>query len=330
MTDVLPLLKKTEGYKEIRREKLSATLSHAYLILSRDKDKLGEILKAFAKLIACKNGNPCCACRNCKLIDQGIHPDVITYPTANDGSAKNVIKTEDVTDLIEQSFVKPIENDEKIFLLVGAQDMNVTAQNKLLKTLEEPPANVRIILGSTEEYPLLPTVKSRVKKIVIPPFSDKELFEAMKSDFTDEETLKQAITLGDGTLGTAERLYSDKNLLVAKESLKDVILNMQSSKDVLRYSTKINALKTDTEEILSILSLMFESMLKNSCDERGTMSCAFPDLSGAKGYNRSSIIYALDKITEANRRYKFNANRQALIEWLFFQILEGKYKWQKS
>ena len=49
---------------------------------------------------------------------------------------------------------------------------------------------------------------------------------------------------------------------------------------------------------------------------------------GAKGFNSGAIIHALDKISEARKRKKFNANPQMLTEWLMLQILEGKFKWQ--
>ena len=57
--------------------------------------------------------------------------------------------------------------------------MNASAQNKLLKTLEEPPKNVHILLGATSEYPLLATLKSRVKKLEIPPFDNQTIYKAL-------------------------------------------------------------------------------------------------------------------------------------------------------
>jgi hypothetical protein len=47
------------------------------------------------------------------------------------------------------------------------------------------------------------------------------------------------------------------------------------------------------------------------------------------GYNLKSVVNAIEKIEEANLKKSFNANEMMLIEWLLFQILEGKHKWQK-
>jgi DNA polymerase-3 subunit delta' len=74
--------------------------------------------------------------------------------------------SEEVNELIEESYLKPIEGDKKIFIVNRAESINHVAQNKLLKTLEEPPKGVHIIMGATNEHALLPTIKSRVKKYI--------------------------------------------------------------------------------------------------------------------------------------------------------------------
>ena len=53
------------------------------------------------------------------------------------------------------------------------------------------------------------------------------------------------------------------------------------------------------------------------------------DLKKAQRFNTGAIVYALESVVEAQKRKKFNMNTTMLIEWLLFQILEGKFKWQK-
>jgi hypothetical protein len=52
-------------------------------------------------------------------------------------------------------------------------------------------------------------------------------------------------------------------------------------------------------------------------------------MQNAKNFSVGAIINAIEKTNEAFERKKFNANPTMLLEWLLFQILEGKYKWQK-
>jgi dinuclear metal center YbgI/SA1388 family protein len=56
---------------------------------------------------------------------------------------------------------------------------------------------------------------------------------------------------------------------------------------------------------------------------------ALESIKGAQGFSTGALLHALEKVGEANKRKKFNANPTMLIEWLLFQILEGKFKWKK-
>lgn len=325
MTDHFSLLKNTGAYNAIRADKNNGTLSHAYLIVTPDAENLGEYLKILAKLITCKEISPCSVCRSCKAIDSDSYSDVLSYP-----KEKGSILSGDIENIISESYIKPIENDKKIFLLNSAETMNTSAQNKLLKTLEEPPQNVIILMGATTDYPLLPTVLSRVKKFNLPSFSDEMLFSALREECIDEEKLRYAIACGDGTVGRAKALYQGESLKKVSELVFDVLVNMKSSKDVLEFSNKIAKLP-DFKEFVSILELTLrdllyfyqgkENLIKNAKDiER---------LKLAYNFNTGSVLYALERITEANKRKKFNSNPVMLTEWLLFSILEGKYKWQK-
>ena len=161
MVDLFSLIKDTRAYKTVAADKAAGRLSHAYLFISSDGVNSGEYLKIFAKLIMSDFADE----RADGLIDNGYHPDVLTFPKNGEAVLK-----EDVAKIIEESFLKPVESDKKLFLINNGESMNATSQNKLLKTLEEPPRGVHILIHATTEYPLLSTFKSRVKKLVIPPF----------------------------------------------------------------------------------------------------------------------------------------------------------------
>ncbi len=326
MIDLLSLLKNTGSYRTIKGDKESGTLSHAYLILSPDGQMMEDYLKLFAKLMVCDSIEPCGSCRLCKLIDQKNFSDVIFYPQ-KDGA----VLAEDINSLIEESYLRPLESDKKIFIINKAETMNASAQNKLLKTLEEPPRGVHIILGATSEFPLLPTVKSRVKKLEISAFTPSVLFDALKGDCSDHDLLKSAIECSDGTVGGALSLYGDQTLKSIFDLALDVIVNMQSSKDVLAYSTKIAKAKFDFSKFLSVLDLLFRDLLIiiEKKEDLVLNKSAINELKKATRFNTGSVLHALNTIVEANKRKKFNMNATMITEWLLFQILEGKYKWQK-
>ena len=326
MIDLLGLISKTVAFKTVLGDKKNNKLSHAYLIVNKDKQNLLEYLKIFAKTILCKEGSPCCACRACSLIDEGNYPDLYIYPK----DKENVLK-EDVENLIEESYYKPIEGDKKVFIIFNAQSMNIASQNKLLKTLEEPPQNVIIILGATSEYPLLSTIKSRVKKLEVPPFSDKVLFDALKKECQDEQKLLEAIACGDKTVGRTLALYDDGDFIKLQNLAEDVLVNMQKSSEVLTFSHKITKEKIGIEEFLSVLELRLSDFLHILSKNDGlvTNEKSKSIYQSTTGFNLASVVFILEKITKARKQKVANMNDTMLLEWVLFTILEGKHKWQK-
>ena len=326
MIDFQALVLNTNAYRVIKGDKESNRLSHAYLVLCSDGDYLGEYLKVFARAIACESIVPCKTCRTCSLIDKKIHPDVLNFPRSQDA-----VLSEDINAIIEETYLKPIELNKKVFVISNAQTMNASAQNKLLKTLEEPPENVHIILGATSEFALLSTIKSRVRKLEIPFFNKQTLFDALKDECPDKSRLEDAISCADGTVGKVLSYYGDENFLKAKSVCLDVLINMQSSKDVLLYSDKVSASGVSVDKFLSVLELFLRDILaiKQGKEDLVLSKGELEKLKGEQRFNTGSVIHALECVTEANKRLKFNANATMLIEWLLFQILEGKYKWQK-
>ena len=180
MTDLYALLSKTQAFKTINGDKNAGRLSHAYLVLTSDEQNLTAYLKMLASVIACEEDGACGKCRTCKLIEQSAYSDVYFYPRENQS-----ITSEEVNDLIEESYLKPIESDKKIFVLDKAQTMNASAQNKLLKTLEEPPKYVVFVLATTESHKIPATILSRCMRFDFKLVSTEEIAKLLTKILTD-------------------------------------------------------------------------------------------------------------------------------------------------
>ncbi len=326
MIDFFSLIKDTNAYKIVRGEKRQNTLSHAYILVCSDEKYLNSYLKEFAKLLLCENLDICNTCRVCNLIEKNRHPDVFFYP-----KTENPINVEEVSEVINESVIKPIELNKKLFVLNFNETASLSVQNKLLKTLEEPPKNVFFLLGVLSENSLLPTVKSRAKKIEIFPFTKEKLFNALTSELTDKASLERAISLGDGTVGQTVKLYNDKNFFNTVDLVADTLVNMKSSKDVLEYSNKISKTLQDLTDFFNILELALKDLTLYSEGKENLVQNKelLAKTKMATGFKLGSLIYALEKVEEAKRRKKANANNTMLLEWLLLQLLEGKFKWQK-
>lgn len=305
------VIRNTNAYKIIYGEKKRGELSHAYLIVCPDGVMLKTYMKLFASLIMCENDGACGECRPCRLIDKEAYADCDFYPKDGDK-----IKTADIDDLVSKTIIRPIESDIRMFVLVGAENMTAEAQNKILKTLEEPPRNVCILIGATTDNALLPTVKSRVKRLDVPPFSDGEIRRALGDEYPDKAKLESAIALGGGKIGSVIKAYTDGNAEKMQTFCREVLFSMRSSKDVAKYSSKIN--KDNIKDFISILKSEVANLLVK--DNRKA---------GDYGYVTGALIAISDMLSEKERALYYNANAVMVADSVLLAVLGEKYKWQK-
>ena len=305
------VIRNTNAYKIIYGEKKRGELSHAYLIVCPDGVMLKTYMKLFASLIMCENDGACGECRPCRLIDKEAYADCDFYPKDGDK-----IKTADIDDLVSKTIIRPIESDIRMFVLVGAENMTAEAQNKILKTLEEPPRNVCILIGATSDNALLPTVKSRVKRLDVPPFSDGEIRRALGDKYPDKAKLESAIALGGGKIGSVIKAYTDGNAEKMQAFCREVLFSMRSSKDVAKYSSKIN--KDNIKDFISILKSEVANLLVK--DNRKAEDY---------GYVTGALIAISDMLSEKERALYYNANAVMVADSVLLAILGEKYKWQK-
>lgn len=146
--------------RRLKRQAQSGNLSHAYIFECFDTEMAGSIAEDFIKAFLCREmpGEGCDACPVCRKIDHGNYVDLhYVRSTAATGN----LLVADVEALIGKLMSKPMDGDLKIAVIENAHKMNVQAQNKLLKTLEEPPGDTVMILLCSNTEALLPTILSR-------------------------------------------------------------------------------------------------------------------------------------------------------------------------
>ena len=139
-------------------------LSHAYILISLAENKAELAYKLAAHMLCTENGNsPCGFCANCRKIFAGIHPDIITIerPLDDKGKPKREVYVAQIRSVLSDSVVLPNEASHKVYIILDAEFMNSQAQNALLKLLEEPPRQVKFILGTENPGTMLDTIRSR-------------------------------------------------------------------------------------------------------------------------------------------------------------------------
>ena len=155
-------------------------IAHSYMFIG--KESIGKLLfaKEFAKGILCldKEKKPCEKCKSCIELDTSNNPDFCIIEP--DGKS---IKIEQIRELIKKVYEKPVVSNRKAYIINDSECMTKEAQNSLLKTLEEPPEYVTIILIASNENIFLPTIKSRCTKIPFNKLSVDELEKILKNKY---------------------------------------------------------------------------------------------------------------------------------------------------
>ena len=149
-------LKNSRAFSLLKND-FGAGLGHAYMLVSPDDDAVDEFFTLIAAAIFCGTHEPCMACAECRKILNGNNGDVFHL-----NEKRDKIKVEDLQNFLSNVNVKPI-GERKLYFIHRADLMNAQSQNKLLKTFEEPPKDVTIFLGVSNEAGMLDTVKSRAR-----------------------------------------------------------------------------------------------------------------------------------------------------------------------
>lgn len=213
-----------ESKKTIDRFLKKKILPHAILVEGSDEGLRSELINYIANAMVCEGIlKPCGECRHCKKAQSKIHPDIECIQTSGTSKSFNV---DTVRRIRESANVLPNEAQRKVYVLNGADQMSISAQNSLLKILEEPPRSATFILGVKSEQSLLPTVRSRVmifktggSKVFS---SDDELTE-----LTDEVSGALFCTKEFEIVKATAHLSKDKQLL--KEVFDQLIVDLKSA-----------------------------------------------------------------------------------------------------
>ncbi len=225
----------------LRRDLAHDRLKHAYLFTGPDGVGKRTLATELARALLCSApaaSAPCGQCRNCQLSAKAVHPDLLTVAPIVSGKRVRAekIKIEPIRQLIYDLMLKPIEARRRVARLVRFDAANDEAQNALLKTLEEPPANVTLLLTAARADDLLPTIVSRCEVINLRPLPVEVVREALITRWlVDAEQAALLAALSGGRLGWAVRMHEDPEALDERARRLDELLTLLAASRVGRF-----------------------------------------------------------------------------------------------
>lgn len=285
---------KQELEKAIRNNKVS----HSYLFIGTQGIGKALFAKELAKAILCdhqEENKPCGVCKSCLEFEHNNHPDFYHVTLEEEKS----IKIETIRKLQEKVQELPIVSNRKVYIIEESETMTTEAQNCLLKTIEEPPEFVNIILITSNENKILSTIQSRCIKLHFKDIPEEQLKRYLEEEHHMMGISPNQLKQYHGSIGKALQIESKKELY---NSLDNVFLNL----DNYTLSKAMNALevlykeKDFAEEMLDYINVIFLEKAKKD----------------------AKYLAYIKTVEDVKRKIRGNANYTMAIDSLLFTIYE--------
>lgn len=315
-------LRQSRAYKFMLAD-IKKGIGHAYRVICADDDLADSFCTLVAATCFCKSGDACLDCPECRKVLHMSHADVLHI-----NQERADIKTATVEALLESVNIRGMSG-RKIYIIHRADLINAAAQNKLLKTLEEPPEGVTFLLGTANDFGLLETVRSRSVAVYLDAFDGKDIYDELLAMGKDERSAAIAAVCSDGMPGRAEAIADSSDLIGCYDAAVSLLSRLIKSSDVVELSPEVQAIK-NMNDFLDVLSIIVRDMMAVRHDS----SVALPGQPGddirrlGVGYSDRALAEILSKINLVRKKRSLNVNLQATIDSLLFSMLEVKHKWQ--
>ena len=278
-------------------------LAHAYLFSGEEEIGKKTLALNFIKSVFCgkKENRPCNRCLSCRMIDQLNHPDFVFL-----GGKEQEIKMGDIKNLCQRLILKASFSPFKAGLIDNAHLMNTSAENSLLKTLEEPKGPTVLFLISSRPNLLSETIRSRVQQIKFSLLSESEISDLVTEKITEEEKAREIIFLSRGRAGRAIRLIEDNDFF-QKEKSAGAEFEMISKLDLAQ---KFDLAKSLSQQAFAEKLTCWLVYLRRDLFQKVK--------SGEETLNLIGKIRAIERAIYVSS--KTNANKKVILENLMLKI----------
>ena len=246
-------------------------------------------------MILCTDENKYCGkCKSCIEFESSNNPDFkIIEPDGNS------LKIEQIREFQNKVSEKPIISNRKVYIINDSDKMTTEAQNCLLKTLEEPPEFVTIILIGSNESAFLDTIKSRCMILRFNKISDENIVKFLEENFQTKVNSQIMLEAFQGSIGKAIQLQDKQE---EYEQIENVIINLEKRDkiDTLNKAEVIYKAKEEKFEILDYINIILLDIAKKS----------------------SKYAMCINIVEDTKKRLQSNANYDMSIDNMLLKLWE--------
>jgi DNA polymerase-3 subunit delta' len=258
-------------------------------------------------------------CESCKKIQDNIHPDVmqLSVPMPDDNSQMDTI-----VQTIEWLNMPLFEGKQKVLIVDDASELNIHAQNAMLKTLEEPTQWATIIFITSSYAKLLPTIQSRLIKIGFNRLSTdviKEILSSMTD--LDREQLEYLAVISDGGI-------KHISITAMKNEIKNIISSLaglENTRSIVNLAErfKSSSYKEHFNELVDvILPFLIDAVIIDYNQELIRNKEFLEEIKYfSTKFKKDDIINTDIALEQARAAYELNINPQMIMEHVLFQLM---------
>ncbi|MCL2061319.1 MAG: hypothetical protein FWH03_01660 [Firmicutes bacterium] len=310
------LIENSAAFTLLKRDADRKKLFHAYLLNAADGYAGALTMRLFAAYcLAKENGE-----QDAELVYLGRHADVTEIPRQ-----KDTVAVADVDALIAGLYKRPSRGEYKFYLINHAETLSTQCQNKLLKTLEEPPRGTVILLNCRNLSSVLPTVLSRCRRIDVLPFSESALRGALWQQTQNEARAALAASLSGGFIERAHAFSQNEKAADLFFLCADVLLSLNSSRDVLDAVTAFSAAKDQIETVLDYIEMLLRdaAVYQTGAVHLCRLQTVIEKIERlSQSYTPAALEKILPFLGKIRRRARLNANQNSIWDELIFTLAE--------
>jgi DNA polymerase-3 subunit delta' len=309
-------------------------VSHAYLFAGPTSVGKTTMALNLAQALNCQRENkPCQECEACRKIREGVHPDIrmvdLHYQALlreEEDADQKELRVDTVRHVSEQASLRPFEGRWRVFIIPDAELMNLRAANALLKTLEEPPAQVVLILTTTDARLLLPTVVSRCQvfglRLVPADLIGHELVRRQGLD-PSRATLLARVSMGR-TGWAIGAVVDESRLQRRKDDMKELTgLGAMGRLDRLDYAHQLARNSGRVKDVLQLWLSLWRDLLLirgGSADTISNVDIAQSLEQDARKYELPDIVSYIRSILATQSRLENSVDTRLALEVLLLDL----------